>query len=505
MRKLSRKLSFLFVRSVGRLQTALSGDGRRSIWLLPAFALLLVFLAVAGGCSNATAPMQDQAASVAPPDAPDALTVMMIDEAVLGDLIARHWFAETGGTITILNKNSAEVADPNFELPRDVDALIYPTGMLGDLESRKMLVPFSRKTWLSEEYNKDELLRIFRTSIPRHHNETWGVPLGGPMFTVVFDQSLADSLPAGVPNNWLQFLELVEKKRSAPDSDFKFRMPLAKGWAAQVLLLRAAPLIRSRGRLSTVFERSNMQPLIHSTPFLLALHDIQALMGEDTSQLQLTPAELFSEIAQGQTTMGFTWPAPPAVDDAEEQAAHPVVELGFASLPGTSQWYDLRSNRWMQRSESEATHYDLYGFSGLIGSAAANSRNVEGVFSFLAWLGNKSTPLRTLVYSPLSGPFRASHLGNPSLWGNPLLTDDGARRFADVVSANHQRDLILMFPRIPHRDEYLMILDDSVREFLSGNCTAEECLENVANRWNELTDQLDRDRMIQELAKDSGL
>jgi multiple sugar transport system substrate-binding protein len=472
-------------------------------WLISAILLLLT------GCPKPATPISRGGDDLEKTSVPDTLTVLLIDDDLIGTAIARHWSAESGGTLELSNLTSLELRETDFAIPQDVDVVIYPCGLIGELESRKLLVPFSRKIWQSEEYKKDELLRIYRNFTPKHRNETWGVPLGGPVFTLVFSQSVASDLVAsdidpGASLDWDRLRELVDKRRAQPDSNFQFKMPLANGWAVQVFLARSASLIRSRGRLSTVFERGTMQPLINSKPFVLALNDIKTLMGRDNTQLELNPAELFREIARGQTSLGLTWPTPPSID-AEGGLDGPQTELYFASLPGSDQWYEHKSDRWIQRSPMEATHYDLIGFAGMLGSVTTYSRNTDDAFEFLAWLGNKSTPLKTLIYSPNSGPFRASHLGNLSLWCDDSISDDSARRYAEVIDAMNQRDIVFMFPRIPHRQEYLNVMDDNVRGFLSGAGTAEDCLEQTAKQWNEITDRLGREKMIAELSKESGL
>lgn len=467
--------------------------------LCPAFVVALV-LVLQSGCPKPTAsvPKADKDAEVSV--APATLKVLFVDNPEIFTSISRHWSAESAGTLEFSSTTSSQLYESNFAVASDVDVIIFPDRMLGEFESRKILAPLPRRIWQSEEYRKDELLRNYRTFIPKHNNEFWGVPLGGPNFMMVYNQQAKEEMPADGLDGWQQLLNFVEARRSSSERAF-FKLPLAKGWAAHVFLARSASLIRSRGRLSTVFERGTMKPLINSKPFELALDEIKQLMGEDSSQLELNPAALYRQIARGETAIGLTWPTPyPVAVEQEEQA----VDLNFSSLPGSDDWYEHKSDRWIQRGPEEAKQYDLIAFGGMIGSVASTSRNSEDAFEFLAWLGNKSTPLKTLIYSPNSGPFRASHLGNAAVWSD-LLSDESARRYADVLDAINQRDIIFMFPRVPGQQEYLNLLDDNVRKFLVGESTAKECLENTAKEWEAVTDRLGREKMIAELAKESAL
>jgi ABC-type glycerol-3-phosphate transport system substrate-binding protein len=486
---------------------------RSNIFHAPAYSLYIrlvlgsLVAIILTGCPKPEEPKETPKAAKAVE--PDPLTALVIDDTQIGEALARQWLAQSNGQLRIINRTTQEWEQTDFELGSDIDVAIYPVGLLGELESRQRIIPLAKKVWMSSNYNKEELLRIFRSTIPRHRNEIWGVPLGGAMLTLVFDQSVADRLPLGLPTDWEKLKESVSLLKEKSDSGsvrMPFRMPLAKGWAAEVFLARVASSIRTRGRLSTVFDRNDMRPLIDSEPFRIALEDLKYLMGEDRAQLELDPAALFQEILDGRTLMGITWPTPS--DDGESRNNSPEaskIKVEFASLPGSDAWFDNKAGQWNQRSADESRKYDLVGFNGLLGSTSAASHNASGAFEFLAWLGNKSTPLKTMVYSSQSGPFRASHLGNPSIWFTRELSDECALRYADVLQENHDRDVLFMFPRIPGRRQYLTILDENIRDCLRGDLKVDAALSKSAQEWNALTDKLGREKMIRELAKDGGL
>ena len=463
----------------------------------------LLFALTFVGCPK-DAPPKQQSSQSPKNDEPEPLTVLVIEDVLIGEPLTRQWMAETSGKLTIVNRSMEALAKDDFELGREVDIVIYPVDILGELESRSRILPLSRDVWQSDQYNKEELLRIFRSTIPRHRNEIWGVPLGGAMFTLVFDEKIFLNPDTRVPETWEKLLEIVSQSRLNRESGFSFRLPLAEGAAANLFLARSAPLIRTRGRLSTVFERSDMKPLINTQPFRKALNELKELMGDDQSQLDLTPQALFAEIAEGKTKMGITWPPSRAVD-GDRDPAPSAVAIGFASLPGQDEWFDPRGGTWNVRGEAEPRQFDLVGFNGLLGSASSTSRSTKDAFGFLSWLGNKSTPLKVLTFSSQSGPFRASYLANPGVWFTRRLPVESALRYGDVLYANHNRDVVFMFPRIPCRQQYLRILDDNVRACLMGQLDVDSALAKIASEWEQLTDSYGRQRMIRELAKDGGL
>ena len=496
-----KKMANLIVSSVS------AGHWRELSWLL----LIPFFL----GCPEP--PQIDVDEAEVEVRRPDPIAVLVVDDAPTGERIARQWSARRNGEIKIVNQTSAQMVASDYQIEDEIDVVIYPTGMLIELESRGRLLPVSKALWSSEELNKDELLRLHRSTLVRVANEIWAVPLGSPLFSLMYNREFFAQQKIEVPDQWSAMLELADKIRSTNANSAtvanqvtpsSLRLPLAESWAAEVFLARVGPEIRSRGKISTVFERSTMQPLITEPPFIAALEDLQKIVGDDQSQLELTPAMIYSQLLSGKTAIGMTWPSrsnSESENPMESENSTEVTEVGFANLPGARRWYDSKSKKWFQRSKEESRQVGLIGFSGLSASVASSSRNTNTGFEFLGWLASKPISLIALVDSPLSGPFRESHLGDPSRWTGTQISDGAASEYADLVKEINSQEVTFLFPRIPGRQRYLDALDRRIRSSLRGEMDAEMALKQAATDWEAITDELGRERLIGELRKDAGL
>ena len=270
-----------------------------------------------------------------------------------------------------------------------------------------------------------------------------------------------------------------------------------------MFLARAAPLIRNRGKLSTVFNRRTMQPLITDPPFQKALEDLKRLMSEPV-QLELTPAQVYQNVLAGQAAIGVTWPGKHLIDETVDTETSPA-NVGFTAIPGSRQWFDSQSKKWNLRPKEDSQNVDLIGFSGLVASVSKSSRNAKWAFKFLEWLSSKSISLITVVQSPRSGPFRASHLGDPTRWTDSRISDDAARQYAAVIRNCNNQNIVFLFPRLPGREEYLEVLDRRVRECLEGKLEPDAALELVAEEWETITEGKGRQLQISQLRRDAGL
>lgn len=491
---------------------------RTRSWAVPATWLILLagLLIVWPGCSRneetPVAPTEQTITTLNP------LTMLVVGDDQLGGRIARQWSARRDGKLNINSVALDEFVSGGFEIDGAVDIIVYPPGLIGDLNSRDRLIALPKDVWNSDGINKIELLRHFRVTIARRGNETWAVPLGGPNFAMLCNRQLFESVSLGPPDTWDELDRDLEKIRLALESDSStgsrasrltaaVDMPLAKGWAAQTFLARVAPAVCHRGKLSTVFDRRTMEPLIASPPFIEALEHLKAIA--TPRSLELNPAGVFDLANSGQSAIALGWPARGFENQAggsdlsaDESNQDPIT---IHPIPGMDRWYDQQNNIWIKRSDTDDIRVDLIGFSGLAASVSAGSRNETTAMDFIQWLPSKSISLLTLVESPGVGPFRASHLGDASRWTGDAISVDVADQYADVIAANHERSLVMLFPRIPGQSVYLEILDNAVRDFLTGSKTAEETLDSVAKKWDATTEKIGRKEQIKEFKRETGV
>lgn len=444
--------------------------------------------------------------------APDPLTVMVIGDENLGPRIKRQWAARRDGEMTIVDSSSADFLSGEFKIPADVDVLIYPPSMLGDLVSLERVLEVPRDVWIDEELNKNEILKHFRTLVIRHDDRNWAMPLGSPCFSMICNRPLFKSAQIEPPVMWDKMDRCLEKLKIVLDQDDdsklepKVDFTLAPGWAAHAFLARVAPEIALRGRLSVVFERQTMKPLVATTPFVESLQQLKAVASKRS--LELDPKRLYRLAAAGDSAIAMTWPAlgfaeeTDEAPDEEELDENPIPLI--TSLPGSGRWYDSRSGGWGKRSGDDQTHTDTIGYGGLIGSVAATSANDQTAFEFLSWLCSKKISLVTMPQSPEVGPFRASHIGDVSRWAGDRISLDVADEYADVLAANHDRGQAIIFPRVPGYQKYFEVLDNAVRDCIGSEKTPEEALEEVARKWEEITEASGRKQQIRNLRQATG-
>ena len=318
--------------------------------LLTSASVAMLLCVLTTGCtkSNSDTNEKDESASVEFV-APDPLTLLVVGDDQLGPRIQRQWAARRDGEITVVDSSVEDFLSSEFEIPVDVDVMIYPPSMLGDLVSMERLLEIPRDIWNSDEVNKSALLKHYRTLVVRHDDRNWAVPLGSPCFSMICNRQLFESAELAPPAMWDKMERCFGKLKEtlADDKESKLRpeldLPLARGWAGHTFLARAAPEIALRGRLSVVFDRQTMKPLVTLPPFVESLRQIKALASKRS--LELDPKQVYQLAAAGESAIAITWPSigfeDSTVDLPDEQELDENPIPIFASLPGSSRWFDL--------------------------------------------------------------------------------------------------------------------------------------------------------------------
>ena len=461
-------------------------------------ALLLV------GCKpghTPPAPGEDQAIDVS---SPAPLSVLIIDAPEVGAQIKRQWRARRDGELTISNLTSEQWSDSEFSI--DTDVVLYPPGELANLVSLDRILVVPDYIWEADVVARRDILKRFRQVSAEYDDQVWAIPLAGPQWMLMYRSDLLEQAKMEAPRTWSEWDESIVKLRAAdlsvPSAD-RVVLPLAENWAAHVFLLRCAASIRQQGKLSTVFDRSNMKPLIEKAPFVQALNDLKDSFGDRDNLV--TPAEAWKRLLDGKCVMTIAWPM--SIESPEPSDSTDIGEhISVTSVPGSNRWYDLQAGKWFERvSAEDQRSVEYLGFGGLVGSVSSDSRHTSSAFEFLEWLCSKTINATVMTGSQQSGPFRRSQLKSIERWTGFHLPPQTSESVADLIKLTHSQPVVLIFPRVPGYYDYLKSLDRHVRTCLEENSSAEAALKSVAQEWEIITDKIGRTEQTANLRRVNGL
>lgn len=421
------------------------------------------------------------------------LKVLVVDDETIGPVIARQWTARSTANLEIVNRSIADLESDDFLVDKEIDVVIYPPRLMGDFVTAKRFEEISDAVWDDKkQLNKKELLRHSRTTNIRWANRTWAVPLGSPQFVMLYRTDVLEQLGESPPETWLDFERIAKKLASANDLNdsngqplpTRIGLPLADYWRAQMLLLRSAAYLRARGRVSTVFNRNSGKPMIDNPGYVKALEGLLTIAGTNYDQLsKQDPKQTFQAMLDGQTAIAITWPSATFQSDSESEFTD---RISIANIPGSKSIFNPSKGTWSERDSETTQDVPLIGFAGLVASISANSNNIISAQELLKWLPSKPISNSVLAKSVHSGPFRASHLGNPVKWTGGLVTPEAGEEYASVIRAANENTVVIVFPRIPGQSKFIAALDEAVDNAMEGRESASDALKKAAGEFEQI-------------------
>lgn len=424
------------------------------------------------------------------------LNVLCVDSPAIAATAERQWSAEGLGTATVREITAEEFSQANYQVTSEFDVIVYPADLMADLISNAQLLAVPKKYMDGKLANVKETLKHQQKFLQRYGGEFYSFPLGDVYLTLVYNKKLFDELGLKVPETWSEYGEVARKLR---ERGHTVQEPFADGWASRLLLNRSAAYVRSRGKVSTVFEINDLKPLIASKPFKRSLEEMTAALG-DQIDISLTPADVYSNLVSGKAAMGLTWPSRHFVNN--ESLTN--EDLAIARMPGATEWYNHLDADWTQRDSEASTRMELLGCTGRLVSVSAEAANTSVAIEFASWLCSKPTSTTVSIESPHVSMFRATHLGQPSRWTGDNISSTASDQFGEVIRELSESDVVFLFPRIPGQAEYLEILDKAVIAIAQGSAEIQSSLEDVASQWDELTEKLGREEQLRRLRMSEG-
>ncbi|MCH2182532.1 MAG: extracellular solute-binding protein [Mariniblastus sp.] len=461
-------------------------------WAVNAGFLLggLSLLLLVTGCPAPSQPDVEEDVSedvVAPPP----LSVLLVDTSGIAPLVERQWSARRDGQLQSTEISAEELRAGDYRAIEKSDVVIYPIEMIGELVKRDLIQRIPRSVWDAEEFNKKELFRKSRTRLVQFGSDPWGTPLGSPQLVLMYRRDVLEQLGESPPRTWDEFFALNRRLQEAKLQDAEGNplpvavdIPMADSWASVSFLAMCASDIRYRGKISTVFDIDDMNPLVNRKPFVEKLGAMQEVV--DDEDLAMTPAKAYRRMMSGQSAMAIGWPATGLLDESTRDSENRNV--GLARLPGSVNWYDFEAELPVRRDEDESIHVDSLGFDGRMASVSSKSGETMASFDFITWLANKQIGLLVLPESARGAPFRASHLGNAERWTGPGLSPEAVDSYVEILQSTDQSNTSFIFPRIPEAIAYRQQLDQAIQRCVADGLAPQAALDEVVEQWQAITE-----------------
>ena len=257
------------------------------------------------------------------------------------------------------------------------------------------------------------------------------------------------------------------------------------------------------------FDPTDMTPLINSPGHVRALEFLQELHKTGpAAQVGWSLGEAWDYFLRGKSVFVFSWGDVGSLCQDESRSKIKGV-CASAIMPSSDTYWDHENQQWVETDDPQRVGNTTGG--SWHGVVSAFSENPDAVYSFLSLMAIK--PVST--WSAQNGwtgvdPGYSYQFVEPE--GEATIEDYvkagwDAADVADYTKAYYDTftaPTMLTYLRIEGAPEYWDIMDKNLSAAMSGEKTAQQALDDTAASWEEITDRLGRDKILQQYQEAIG-
>ncbi|GLS24283.1 sugar ABC transporter substrate-binding protein [Labrys miyagiensis] len=433
--------------------------------------------------------------------------------------LLKPWETYTGAKITWIDLIQA---DYDTHLQQGIAA-----GML-DFDMAEMGAPFEGDVcgnglasempdWVRTQVDMDDYVNYLKGPVGTWDGKRYRVSIDGDCHTfsyrtdVFSDPDLAAAWKAaggegawGRPRTWQRVqaaTKFLKGKKVGGKDVFGYLDPAkgAGGFGFYFLASRATAYAKHPDDKAWLFDVDTMKPRVNNPAFVRAIQDvIDALPSEPADQINADPdTTAFQQFVMGTGSMLSWWgDVGPSARTAPSVVGNVV---SFDILPGSDDVYNSKTKMW-ERLAGGPNFAPNMAFLGwgvyVMASVDSDDKKKKAAWSAAAHLGGKDISLWTSVYPTGLQPYRNSHFNIPE-WVAAGYSEAFITSYLDANKNSYNHPNAAIEPRIPGIFRYYSAAEDGLARIYAGQSDAQTGADAIAAAWENLTDQIGRDKQIE--------
>ncbi|NRG18298.1 extracellular solute-binding protein [Rhizobiales bacterium] len=463
------------------------------------------------------------------------LTFMGLNNQNLHNFLFRGflkpWEAYTGAKINWIDLAQA---DYNARLQQsiatqtvDFDIIEMGAPFEGDVTGRGLASVMP--DWVKSIIDMDDYVGYLKAPVGTWDGKTYRVSIDGDCHTFAYrtdyydNEEFAkawaeegDGTPWEPPTTWQMVQKhtkfLAGKKDPLTGLDAHGYLDPLKGWGGfgfYFLESRATAYAKHPDDPAWLFDPEDMKPRVNNAAFVRAIQDVMDVMStQPPDQINADPGTTaFQQFLAGTGSM-ISWWGDVGSNARTSDSSVVGDVVGFRHLPGSDDVWNHRKGEWetLASGPNEAPNMAYIGWGVYVMARVdSDSKKQKAAWSAAAHLGGKDLSLWTSAYPSGFQPYRNSHF-NYGEWEEAgydrAFVEDYLGSNAD--SYNHPNAAIE--PRIPGIFQYYSVAEDELAKGFAGQYgSAQETADAIAKAWEEITDQIGRERQVELYKASLGL
>jgi multiple sugar transport system substrate-binding protein len=394
------------------------------------------------------------------------------------------------------------------------DAFVFAPQWMVDFITPGYLEDLTDRVAADEAIQWDDIAPFFRDFSATYGGRIYTIPLDGDVHMVYYRTDLLEEAGLQPPETWDDYLNIAKTfygKDLNGDGDPDYGSCISKKRAAQAywfITSIGAAFIQSQGTgQGAFFDTDTMDPLVQNEAFKKALE----IYNETTQygppdELNLDVGGTRSLFVTGRCALSMDWGdiGTLAIDPENSTV---IDKVGAVILPGSAQVLDRATGQLVACDETTCpyatngiNHAPFAAYGGWSGgiNAAADAKKKDAAYAFFSYM---SQPAQSNVDVTIGAtgfnPYRTSQFLNRQQWVQAGMSPEAASSYLGGIESSLASPNMVLDLRIPQNQRYQqVVLDQAVSQYLAGEITADEAMQQINDGWQAITDELGREAQL---------
>ncbi len=401
------------------------------------------------------------------------------------------------------------------------DLMTLAAPWLGDFAAGGYLEDLSDRVVADPELEWDDVAPYFRDFVASYGGKVQGIVIDGDHLMVYYRSDILGDAGVEPPNTWDEYLTIAEQfdgqdLNGDGDPDFGSCVSKARGgvgtWQFNGVF---APYLQTQGTSQGAFFGEGMVPLVNNEGMAKALE-----FWKDSSEfgppdeINLDQEAGRAMFASGRCALFIDW-GDMGVLAIDPEYSSVVDKVGVVAMPGTSEVVDRETGMLVPCDETICPYMDEMGlnrapfaaFGGWAGviNEAADQQVKDAAFDFLSYVSDpERSNMDVTIGRTGMNPYRISQVNDLGPWTEAGFSEEAAEQYLGAIQSTLENPNMVLDLRVGQANNYTNVLEDTaIAQYLAGELTVEQAMQQIEDQWQELTDQIGRD--AQQEAYDASL
>jgi len=431
---------------------------------------------------------------------------------------APDWAQLTGGHVNVVAVGFQTIYDKALldasTGTNAFDAYVFDPQWMGDFVAPGYLLDLTDRVTNDPQLDWQDIGPFFRDFNATYNGKVYTIPLDGDFHMVYYRKDLLEKDGVKPPATWDDYIAVAQKYNGQDlngDGQPDYGSCIAKKKGAQSywwIISIAGGLLQSQGTgQGAFFDTTNMNPLTSSAAFKKALETYKATMDYGPKdEINLGVGDTRGLFTTGRCALSMDW------GDIGTLALDPKTstvqdKVGATITPGWKETLDRASGNLVPCDATtcpkaiDGVNYAPYasfgGWSGAI-NAAADQAKKDAAFAFLAYMSAPAQSGEDVTLGKTGfNPYRTSHFTDRAPWTAVGMSPAAQDNYLGAIKDSLDNPNMVLDMRIPKTKDYQqVVLDTAVSQYLAGELTVEETMQQITDGWNQITDQVGRDAQL---------